>query len=82
MGAHQGGRMVFTAEYIRRYFGVPKAKGEDAIYTEEYVEHVRGASHVVLEKRLQELKREAPRCGGPSTGYSRAMRPATRTTSA
>ena len=60
MGAHQGGRMVFTAEYIRRYFGVPKTKDEDAIYTEEYVEHVRGASHVVLEKRLQELRREAP----------------------
>lgn len=61
MGAHQGGRMVFTAEYIRRYFGVPKKHdSEDAIYTEEYVEHVRGASHVVLEKRLQELKREAP----------------------
>ena len=60
MGAHQGGRMIFTAEYIRRYFGVPKNRDDDAIYTDEYVEHIRGASHVVLEKRLQELRREAP----------------------
>lgn len=57
MGAHQGGGDVFTAEYIKRYFGRPVDKtNADA----EYVEHLRGASHVLMEKYLQELKRTAP----------------------
>lgn len=57
MGSHQGGGDVFTAEYIKRAFGRPVDKtNPDA----EYVEHLRGASHVLLEKRLAELARTAP----------------------
>lgn len=57
MGAHQGGGDVFTAEYIKRAFGRPADYDRP---DSEYVEHLRGVSHVLLEKRLQELKRTAP----------------------
>lgn len=60
MGPHQGGGDVFTAEYIKRAFGSPKEGGASSLLTEEYVDNVRAASFVLLEKRLQELKRTAP----------------------
>ncbi len=62
MGAHQGGGDVFTAEYIRRHFGKPKAKDDP---DSEYVEVLRGVSHLLLEKRLQSLKRVAPSLWSP-----------------
>lgn len=57
MGPHQGEGNIFTAEYIKRHFGCPADYERP---DSEYVEHLRGASHVLIEKRLQELKRTAP----------------------
>ena len=60
MGAHQGGGDVFTAEYVKRAFGSPEKGGQSALLTEEYVDNVRAASFVLLEKRLRKLKLTAP----------------------
>lgn len=57
MGPHSGEHWGFTGEYVKRHFGVPAdPKNPDS----KYVETLRGASHLVLEKRLLELKRDAP----------------------
>lgn len=57
MGPPGNERMVFNAEYVRRTFGVPRdPKNPDS----EYVEHLRGASHAVLEIRLSELAEISP----------------------
>ncbi len=61
MGAHQGGGDVFTAEYVKRHFGKPEDKTNP---DSEYVEVLRGVSHVLLEKRLVELGRVAPILAG------------------
>lgn len=62
MGPHQGGGDVFTAEYIRRHFGKPKDRDDP---DSEYVEVLRGVSHLLLEKRLQSLKRVSPTLWSP-----------------
>ena len=57
MGAHQGGGDVFTAEYVKRHFGKPK---DEENPDSEYMETLRGISHLLLEKRLRELEKTAP----------------------
>lgn len=52
----EGVKLGFSAEYVRRFFGTPAdPKNPDS----EYVEHLRGASHMVLEVRLAWMKENA-----------------------
>jgi hypothetical protein len=86
MGPQQGGQWPFSAEYVKRAFGTPvDPKDPDS----EYVEHPRGASHALMEKRLEQLRAGAwvlwkavnevyPRDEGGERDYDRLVELAAR----